>query len=70
MPDEVVHSKPEDPYWVATRWDDEGFHITVSADIPYDEQPVEEVKHEMQTIVQDVVETIFRGKTFKRHVGK
>lgn len=69
-PSEVIHSKPDDPYTVATRWDDEGFHIMVTADVPYDAAEPDDVRREIQTIAQDITETIFRGMTFKRHVGK
>lgn len=70
MNEEVIHSRPDDPYIVMSRWDDEGFRIFVEAFIPYDEQPPDQVRQELQTIAQDIVETIFRGKTFKRHVGR
>lgn len=68
MPKEVVHSKPDDPYTVATRWDDEGFHILVQADVPYDTLPIDEVRMEIQKIAQDLTEALFKGTTFKRHV--
>lgn len=28
-----IYESPDDPYTVTTRWDDDGFHIVVSADV-------------------------------------
>lgn len=67
MGEEVIHSKPDDPYTVMTRWDDEGFHLLVQADVLYDELPPDDVRAECQRIAQDLTEAIFRGQTFKRH---
>lgn len=69
-PTEVIHSLPDDPYTVMTRWDEEGFHILVQADIPYDTAEPDDVRQEIQAIAQDITEAIFRGKTFKRYVGR
>lgn len=68
MAEEVIHSQPDDPYTVMTRWDDEGFHILVQADVPYDEQPPDEVRMEIQKIAQTLTENIFKGTQFKRYV--
>lgn len=69
-PSEVVHSLPDDPYTVATRWDDEGFHILVQADIPYGQEEPDEVRQKIQKIAQDLTEALFKGHTFKRHVDR